>query len=341
MAEGGGWTAVRVRVRREREIRLGNPRRHRAVLRPAGREHRVLDPRQSADRDCNGPSERGQLSTLGKGLAPQPVPALVTFQYHAQIPSSWQWQAGFQSLPFGMVGDVMYVGNHGYNRLGSLQGGTQQPINSVDFGAAYLPKNQDPTLGAATYPGQTAYTTNLLRPYLGFNGIGQNTTGFYDTYHSIQMTVNRRFGRGFSFGANYTYGISLKGNTGLSQRYQHAPDGTLSLRSDEQAYENLLSTLDRRPHFLKANLIWLSPGIKGNAFLEQVTKDWQIASVVTASSGAAYSAGYSYNSAGANVNITGSPDWGGRVILGNNLGSGSSSDRERPVKPGESATDFL
>ena len=72
----------------------------------------------------------GQLSTLGKGLAPQPVPALVTFQYHAQVPSSWQWQAGFQkSLPFAMVGDVMYVGNHGYNRLGSLQGGTQQPIN--------------------------------------------------------------------------------------------------------------------------------------------------------------------------------------------------------------------
>ena len=175
----------------------------------------------------------GQLSTLGKGLAPQPVPALVTFQYHAQVPSSWQWQAGFQkSLPFAMVGDVMYVGNHGYNRLGSLQGGTQQPINMVDFGAAYLGKNQDATLGTATYPGQTAYPTNLLRPYLGFNTIGQNTTNFYDTYHSIQMTLNRRFGKGFSFGANYTYGISLKGNTGLSQRYQHAADGTLSLRSD-------------------------------------------------------------------------------------------------------------
>ena len=154
----------------------------------------------------------GSLPTLGQGLSPQPVPALVTFQYNAQVPSSLQWQAGFQkALPFAMVGDVSYVGNHGYNRLGSFQGGTQQPINAVDFGAAYLPQNQDPTLGAATYPGQTAYTTNLLRPYLGFNTIGQNTTRFYDTYHSIQMTLNRRFGRGFSFGANYTYGISLKG----------------------------------------------------------------------------------------------------------------------------------
>jgi hypothetical protein len=269
----------------------------------------------------------GQLSTLGQGLSPSPVPALVTFQYQAKIPSSWQWQAGFQkSLPWEMVGDVMYVGNHGYNRLGGFQGGTQQPINSVDFGAAYLPKNQDPTLGTATYPGQTAYTANLLRPYLGFATIGENMTAFYDTYHSIQMSVNRRFSGGFSFGASYTYGISLKGNTGLSQRYTHAADGTISLRSDEQAYQDLMSTLDRRPNFLKFNSVWLSPGISGGGtVLQQLTKDWQLSGVLTASSGGAYSLGYSYNSAGSNVNITGSPDWGGRVILGNNLGSGCSS----------------
>jgi hypothetical protein len=224
-----------------------------------------------------------------------------------------------------MVADVMYVGNHGYNRMGGLQGGTQQPINSVDFGAGYLPKNQDPTLGAATYPGQTAYTTNLLRPYLGFNTISENMTAFYDTYHSIQTSLNRRFSGGLSFGVTYTYGISLKGNTGLSQRYQHAADGTITLRSDEQQYEDLMSTLDRRPHFLKANVVWLSPGVKGNVVLNQITKDWQIASVITAASGGAFTPGYSYNSAGSNVNITGSPDWGGRVILGNNLGSGCSS----------------
>jgi hypothetical protein len=49
--------------------------------------------------------------------------------------------------------------------------------------------------------------------------------------------------------------------------------------------------------------------------------------VLTVSSGAAYSLGYGYNSAGSNVNITGSPDWAGRVILGNNLGSGCSSNQ--------------
>ncbi len=35
---------------------------------------------------------------------------------------------------------------------------------------------------------------------------------------------------------------------------------------------------------------------------------------MTLGSGAAYDLGYSYQTNGANVNITGSPDWGGRVI---------------------------
>jgi len=270
----------------------------------------------------------GQLSTIGQGLSPMPVATLIVFQYKAKIPASWQWQGGFQkSLPWGVVGDVMYVGNHGYNRLGSFQGGTRQLLNQVDIGAGYLAKNQDPTLGTATYPGQTAYSTNLLRPYRGFAGIEQNMTEFWDTYHSIQLNANRRFQGGFSFGAAYTYGISLKGNTGLIQRYTHAADGTLSLRSDQQAYEGLMSTLDRRPHFLKFNAVWLSPGINGNAVVKELTKDWQLSGVLTASSGGAYTLGYGYNSAGSNVNITGSPDWSGRVILGNNVGSGCSSNQ--------------
>jgi hypothetical protein len=271
----------------------------------------------------------GQLATLGQGLAPQPIPTLFTFEYDAKIPASWQWQFGLQrSLPWGMVGDVMYVGNHGYNRMGSFQGGTRQLLNAVDIGAAYLPQNQDPTLGTATYPGQTAYTTNLLRPFRGLASIEQNTPAFWDTYHSIQANVNRRFRGGFSFGANYTYGISLKGNTGLNRRLTHAADGTISFRSDEQAYEDLMSTLDRRPHFLIVNAIWLSPGIAGKGvFLHELTRDWQLSGAWRLASGAVYSLGYNYNTAGASVNITGSPDWPGRVILGSNLGGGCSDNQ--------------
>jgi len=271
----------------------------------------------------------GQLSNLGQGLSPLPVPPLVTYQYNAQVPSQWQWQGGFQkSVGWSMVADVMYVGNHGYNRMGGLQGGNQIGINAVDIGTAFLAKYQDPTLGTNATPGAAAYTTNLLRPYAGYGTINENQTKFWDTYHSIQASLTRRFRNGLSFGANYTYGISLKGNTGLNQRFVHAADGTISLRSDMPAYEKLMETLNRVPHFFKFNSVYLSPGFKsGGKALELLTKDWQISSVVTAASGGTYDLGFSYQGSGGSVNLTGSPDWNGRILYTGDPGSGCSDNQ--------------
>jgi len=271
----------------------------------------------------------GTLATLGKGgLSPQPVPALVTFQYNAQVPSSLQWNAGVQkSLPWNMVADVSYVGNHGYNRFGALQGGDTQNWNQVPLGTSYLPQFQDPTLGAPAYPGASAYTTNLLRPFAGLGTIGQNTSNFHDTYHSLQLSVNRRFAHGFSFAAAYTYGISLTGNTGLLLHYVYGPNNTPTIWAGQAAYEALNNNLDRRPHFLKFNSTWEPTGFTSKgAFLHQLTKDWQFSGILTAASGTAYTLAYAYNTAGANVNITGSPDFGGMVVLGNGVGSGCSGN---------------
>jgi hypothetical protein len=279
----------------------------------------------------------GQLQTVGSGgLSPQPVPSMVTFEYNAKIPATWQWQVGVQkALPGQMVLDFSYVGNHAYNQLGSTQGGTQQNLNQIPFGTAYLPQNQDPTLAPSTTPGADAYTSNLLRPYPGLSTIGQNTTFAHSTYHSLQLSVNRRFSHGLSLGANYTRGISLTGNNGLTQRYVYSSNGTISLWNGEAAWEALNSFQDPTPNFLKMNTSWDAPGFKtagnGNGFLgtvvNQVTKDWNISGVLTAYSGGSYLPGYSYQSNGGNVNITGSPDFGGGVVINGNLGSGCSSNQ--------------
>ena len=63
---------------------LGDPRRLRPVLRPARREHGILDSRQSTGRDDTGPVQRYPGDSRHGGLSPLPVPALVTFQYNAQ-----------------------------------------------------------------------------------------------------------------------------------------------------------------------------------------------------------------------------------------------------------------
>ncbi len=274
----------------------------------------------------------GTLATLGKGgLSPLPVPALVTFQYNAQVPTSLQWNVGVQkSLPWEMVADVSYVGNHGYNRFGALQGGDTQNWNQVPLGTSYLPQYQDPTLGAPAYPGASAYSTNLLRPYVGLGTIGQNTSTFHDTYHSLQVAVNRRFSHGLSFGASYTLHFDWQpGNTGLLLHYVYGASGTtptLSRRSGAFT-EALNNNLDRRPHFLKFNSTWEAPGVtRAGALVHQLTKDWQLSGILTAASGTAYTLAYGYNTAGSNVNITGSPDFAGAVVLGSGVGSGCSGN---------------
>ncbi len=264
----------------------------------------------------------GQLSTLGAGLSPQPVPALVIFQYDADVPASWQWQGGVQmALPWASSLDVSYVGNHGINRIASVN------LNAVDIGTAYLPKNQDPTQRSSV-PGANTID-NALRAYTGLGNINQQTTDFRDTYHSIQTSLNRRFRNGFAFGVNYTYGISFKGNTGLQRRLVHAPDGTISLRADQAQYEKLNENLDRRPHILKANAVWdlpKSPAALG-PIVGAVLNDWQLSGVLSAGSGPAYDLGYSYNNNGSNKNLTGSPDYAARILYVGDPGSGCSDNQ--------------
>src|SRR5688500_19322052 len=65
----------------------------------------------------------GQLQTLGQGVSPVPVPALITFQYEAQVPASWQWQAGVQrAVPWATAIAVSCVGYHAFHRPGSHYG---------------------------------------------------------------------------------------------------------------------------------------------------------------------------------------------------------------------------
>jgi len=283
----------------------------------------------------------GQLQTLGTGLSTVGVPALSIFQYDAKIPSSVQWQIGAQmALPWASSLDVSYVGNHGYNRLGAFQGGSSVNLNAVDFGAAYLPANQDPTLAASAVPGATAYTTNLLRPFRGLSTIAQQTTEFYDTYHSIQTAFNRRFQGGVSFGLNYTLGLSLTGNTGLQKRLQHAPDGTVSVRADQAAYEELNKNLALQRHVIKANAVWDLPDLSvngngGRRVLGYVLNDWQLSGVLTAGSAnnaanqanGRYDLTYTYQNNGGNVNLTGSPDYAARIFYVGDPGSGCSDNQ--------------
>ena len=112
----------------------------------------------------------GQLQSLGTGgLTTSTPPALTVYEYNAKLPSSVQWNAGAQmALPWATTLDVSYVGQHGFNIVQGVN------LNAVDYGAAFLPQNQDPTVAPSTTPGASALSQDLMRAVRGYSSITQN-----------------------------------------------------------------------------------------------------------------------------------------------------------------------
>jgi hypothetical protein len=264
----------------------------------------------------------GTLQTLGTGgLTTEAPPTLAVYQYKSGLPSTWQWNGGVQMLlPWATALDVEYTGQHAYNLVENVD------INGVDFGAAYLGTSQDPTLSSAT-PGAAALPADQLRAFRGFSSITQANARGWLTSHSLQASINRRFRNGVSFGFNDAWLLSQSGSVGA--RLQHNADGTYSERADQAQADQLLGVFIPVKHTLKGNFVWDLPDIHGGgAALKTIgylANDWQLSGVWTGTTGAAYTAGVSYQggaTGNGNQNITGSPTYGGRIRILGDQGAG-------------------
>ena len=167
------------------------------------------------------------------------------------------------------------------------------------------------------------------------------------------MSFNRRFRNGLAFGTNYTLGLSLKGNTGLQQRLQHAADGTISVRDDQAAYEKLNENLALQRHVIKSyrgvGSCRTSHGDHRAVAAAVMLNDWQLSGVLTAGSASAgalrqrraqqpdqrpYDITYTYQNNGTNVNLTGSPDYAAKIVYVGDPGIGLLGQPVRAVQHG-------
>ena len=216
-------------------------------------------------------------------------------------------------------------------------------INAIDFGAAFLPQNQDPT--------QTQHDAGrgrrLEQPDAGVSAATATSTcsgtAAGATYHSLQLSFQRRFQNGLSFGFNDTIGLSDRQQAGV--RLQHDADG--SLQHPRRSGRGRRAARQQQPgaaHVLRANFIWDLPDLRSSATAAGrrsacLVNDWQISGIwsgarrganVTAGNSNVpsrrYTVGFSYANGGGNQNLTGSPDYGARIVVVGDPGNGCSSD---------------
>jgi hypothetical protein len=184
-------------------------------------------------------------------------PSLTGLPIVAKTPRVTSYNLGVQrELPGGVVLDVGFVGTLGRNLRRTIN------INQLPVGTRLNPPN-------------SGINVNALRPHQGYSNISMIDTGENSHYNSLQVTANRRMGKGLSFGVNYTFSKTLDSSSGSPQdSYNVKPDYGLSSIHRAQVFN--VNYIYELPWFLKHS----------NGFLRTVVGGWSIAGVTICQSGA-------------------------------------------------------
>jgi hypothetical protein len=202
------------------------------------------------------------LRSLNEIAVPQNVIGLDGI---GKVPTVMNFSLGVQrSLGFKTILDVAYVGSLGRRLM------WVRDINSIPLGANFDPKNIDPTTNRPL-------PANFLRPITGYGSINIREFGASSNYHSMQMSVNRRFGKDLQFGGSWTWSKSLSYNSGDTT--------AVTVLAPVRVWNYGLSDFDRT-HVVKINYLWSLPQTKwGNPLAKYVVNGWQVSGITSFVSG--------------------------------------------------------
>jgi hypothetical protein len=193
-------------------------------------------------------------------------PLLYSIDLHIKTPMMQQWHLGLEyQLPSETVVELSYAGSHGARLYGFYNGNQATP--STDPNAPLAPR----------------------RPFPAVDGtIDSFRSDTISNYNSLQARIEKRLSHGLQFEASYTYSHSLDDASSASLGSLNNGDFR-DQRNPGLEYGN--SDFDVR-HHLVVNYAWDLPfgtgkAFAGNAsgFLNQVIGNWQVAGIVSASTG--------------------------------------------------------
>jgi hypothetical protein len=124
---------------------------------------------------------------------------------------------------------------------------------------------------AVNGPGATTNNTDARRLIVPYGGINQYTQDDFSNYDSLQLTLNRRLSRGWTFNTNYTASVSDSVSLGLIP-YNLPQDPDLVLTSSSR-------------HRLVASWVYELPDIESNRILNGILGGWQLTGVYQFQSG--------------------------------------------------------
>lgn len=229
---------------------------------------------------------------------------IVGAERSGKIPTVYSFSLGVQQeLGRGTTLDVAYVGTQSRHLV------TSYDVNAIPYGYAFTLAAQDPnacgwngTVGtdpyltlsdgsspytAAGYSfsgicalGHGSYTNAPLVPYKGYGQMAYLKFDGTANYNSLQISLQRRFSKGFTLGAVYTYSHSITTANGDQDTQDPFQPRALDYRS---------AGWDRR-HVFAANYVYDLPSLtkhfNGPRWLSYLTDNFQLSGVTNFMTGA-------------------------------------------------------
>ena len=208
------------------------------------------------------------------------TPILYSIDPKIRTPYNQQWHLGFQyQLPADTVLEIAYAGSRGSKLFTFYNGNQAVPATDPKF-----------VTFCTTLPNTLANCpTAPRRPFPGVDtGIALFRSDGFSNYHSLQVRLEKQFSHGLQFQASYTFSHALDNASSASLGSANQGDFRLQTQPNNE-YGN--ADFDIRHRFVFSYIYELPFG-KGKAFgknasgvTNQVIGGWQVAGIVTASTG--------------------------------------------------------
>jgi hypothetical protein len=232
----------------------------------------------------------------------------------------------FPADPFNVPSDVTFVLPHQmFSYSENFENGTMQTwhvtmerevaptwvVRAAYAGSRGSNLGMGRELNPALYAvGATTATTNQRRPlFPNFGTITMVEPTGRSTWNSLQLTIDKRFAKGFTLLGNYTFSKTL----------DHSSDNKLNGVTQTNPYDLEYdwgpASFDRR-HRLVASWLWEIPGHPGNKALDAVAGGWALTGIWTWQTGLPFTVGSGVDNArtgtgGQRGDLVGNPELDG------------------------------